>query len=454
MAIIGTDQDEENPNAPAAAGTPGTGGSANAAPPPSTGGAGGGFIGGGTGQGSTTAVKSPTAPTSSGNYTNLTNYLSANQGSGAAMGKTAENVVGQTGQQANQDLSSYQNSTNAAINAGTPTVNQGTLNQIKNGVTTGAATTTKNADGSTTTTGGKETYTGPTPAAVSYTGPTDPSKVSGQAATDQSSAYGDIASLVGGAPGSGTYNGGMVGQAAGGQTGVQSLLKNVYQQPSYTAGESGLDAFLTGGTPGGQASLKDIQTQWGGMGKKADDVNAGLYSNMIRGDGTAQNVNTTYKTAVQNAKNQAAAFNPASVTTTAAQTAKPAQPSGAPVAMPLATPAAATGPSSAVPSTASDLANKASGAGSPITMFTPDQLAAFAKGEANTIAGQVAKAQKAAPGLLQASGAPGTQGTSPLINEGVPQNPYQTIVNAVSNPAGAAQSAGGAVSDEAHKYGL
>lgn len=331
MAIVGTDQDEENPSAAPAAGTPGTGGSANAAPP-STGGAGGGFIGGGTGQGSTTAVKSPTAPTSSGNYTNLTSYLQANQGGGATMGKTAENVVGQTGQQAKNDLATYQGSTNAAIAAGTPGVNQNTLSQIKNGITTGPSTTTKNADGSTTTTGGRETYTGPTPAAVSYTGPTDPSKVTGQAATDQGKAYGDIQALVGGAPGSGTYTGGMVGQAAGGQTGVQSLLKSTYQQPSYTAGESGLDAFLTGGTPGGQQSLKNIQDQWGGMGKTADDANAGLYSNMIKGNGTAQNVNTTYAGAVKAAQDQAAAYNPASLTTSAPQTATTAPQTTKPVA--------------------------------------------------------------------------------------------------------------------------
>lgn len=454
MAIIGTDRDEQDPNAPpGAAGTPGTGGSANSAPPVTGGGAGGAFIGGGTGQGATTTTK---APTSSGNYTNLTDYLSANQGSGATMGKTAENVVGQAGQDADNKLVDYSNNTTRAINAGTPGVDQGVLGQINNGITTGASTTTKNADGSTTTTGGKQSYNGFTPATASYTGPTATSNVTGQAGTDQAGAYGAISKLVGGAPGSGTYNGGLVRQAGDGQTGVQSLLRNnVYQQPSYTAGESGLDAFLTGGTPGGQQSLKNIQDQWGGMGAKGDATNARLTTAMQGGIDAATGVNKTYGDAVKAATAQAQAYNPTSTTTAApGPIAPPLSPPPPPPSADTPAPAAggkngntatvATNAAKGLPAQVAKIAApavksvapaKAVNAGTPIaTGFTPDQMAAFAKAEANTLANSQPVKAATAPNVAT-SAAP----SNPVMGGGG----YQSIVNAVTNPVGAAgQNAG------------
>ena len=257
MAIIGTDQDEWTQKAPQAAPAAGT------APAP-TGGA-SGSIGGGSGQGATTAVRSSSAPTASGNYTNLVSYLGASGGNGDAMGKTAENVVGGMNQQAGQALQSYQGDANK---------------QIQAGITPGAKTTAQNADGTVTTTTGATTYNGPRTTAG----------FTGQAATD----YGNYTSLA-------NQVGGAAKQAGGGQTGVQSLLRGsngeggIYAQPSYTAGESGLDAFLTGATPSGQASLKSIQSMPGALDTKAFQTDKALNNNMA---GAIETANASKPTSV------------------------------------------------------------------------------------------------------------------------------------------------------------
>lgn len=78
MAVIGTQQDDNQPGA-----------TGNV-----IGGGAGGYVGGGTGQGATTTVAP--APTSSG-YTNLTSYMNANQGAGAQMGQGVVNSINKAG---------------------------------------------------------------------------------------------------------------------------------------------------------------------------------------------------------------------------------------------------------------------------------------------------------------------------------------------------------------------
>jgi len=82
MAIVGGQDDEDlnNPNLPGAGAVTSGGGS---------------YAGDGSGVGATTKAGGTAAPTSSGNYSNLSSYLQANQGAGATTGKAAGNVIDQ-----------------------------------------------------------------------------------------------------------------------------------------------------------------------------------------------------------------------------------------------------------------------------------------------------------------------------------------------------------------------
>lgn len=177
MAIIGTNQeDENNPQAGAA--------------PGNTLGGGSGFVGGGSGQGATT--KAAPAPTSSGSYTNLSAYLGANQGAGQQMGQQAEKVVDTAGQKADAAIGNY--------------------------------------------------------AKVGAPGASDANR-SYQALQDQ------------------------LGRFTGNQSDTASILRNTYTQPNYSAGESGLDAFLVN-QGGGADALNKGKVDWGGEGDKLKAANA------------------------------------------------------------------------------------------------------------------------------------------------------------------------------------
>lgn len=175
-------------------------------------GGGGAFIGSGSGQGATTSVH---APTSSGSYTNLENYIGANQGgSDVKMGQAAYGVVDTAGKEANKAISGLHTAASAAGNP--EDVTQFSEYQpAQNAV--GKVAGTKNSD-------------------------------------------------------TGKYSGGLLGSLNGGQNGVGSLLKDAYAQPSYTAGENQLDAFLTGASQGGQQRLGAAQKKWGDIGTKFDNA--------------------------------------------------------------------------------------------------------------------------------------------------------------------------------------
>lgn len=90
MAVIGTEEDPNNPNG-TLAGVNGSGG-------------GSAFAGGGGGQGAT--VKAP-APTSSGSFTNLQKYMDANQGAAANMGQGIAGTINQAGQKTDKAINDY-----------------------------------------------------------------------------------------------------------------------------------------------------------------------------------------------------------------------------------------------------------------------------------------------------------------------------------------------------------
>ncbi len=329
MAIVGTDQDDDELNKPTSSSSPNARAATAAAQGIPYGGAGGSFIGGtgtGSGQGATTGVAQPEAPQS---YANLSQYLSANQTTGGTTGQAAENVVQQAGNMAKQAQGVYNTDaskdisdattpigvnqdTLSTIKSGTANVDQGMLDKIKAGgytysptkiddygaadksVLEGQVASGKAATGA---------YTGPTDfstvgyggpsydkTVVSYGGPTTTSAFTGQTAADQADAIRQ-AGLVAG----------QVKNAQGGQAGVSALLKNAYQQPSYSSGENSLDAFLAGGTAGGQQAL----AQAPGVGQDIDNSYAGINAALTGKIGDAQKLadttNATYKGAIDTA---------------------------------------------------------------------------------------------------------------------------------------------------------
>lgn len=320
MAIIGT-QDTDDEENKAASDQPGSS-------PQTTGGAGAGaFVGGtgsGSGQGATTGTSAGGGSSSTpggGGYTNLSQYLNVNQGSGATTGQAAGNVVQQsadaaTGAQGaySQDATSdINNATSAvgvnqnnlnAINAGQQNINQDTLNQIKSGAYSYNPTGDLNSQiqagqqassaqaykGPTDFSSVK--YSGPDIGSITaqYGGPQNTSDFQGQTAADQTAAVAANQTAVGNSA-----------NAAGGQTGVSALLRQAYQQPQYTQGENNLDAFLAGGTAGGQQALSNAS----GLGQNVTNAYSGIQNALSggiqKGIDTANATNTTYKDAIDKA---------------------------------------------------------------------------------------------------------------------------------------------------------
>lgn len=326
MAFIGTDDDEnKDPNQQASSAASSADG-------------GGSLVGGtgtGSGQGATTGTAAGGASTPStpggGGYTNLSQYLSVNQGAGATTGQAAGNVVQQSADAATGAQGAYSTSANTdinnatsavgvnqsnldSINAGQQNVNQDTLNQISSGaysynpisnyagasqdalnsaVNAGKdASSAKAYSGQTDFSGVK--YGGPDydSMAVQYAGPSSVGDFGGQTAANQAAAIAANQTAVGNST-----------NAGGGQTGVSALLRQAYQQPQYSKGENNLDAFLAGGTTGGQQALSTAS----GLGQNVENAYSGIQSalgaGIQHGMDTASATNTSYKDAIAKATN-------------------------------------------------------------------------------------------------------------------------------------------------------
>lgn len=321
MAILGGQQDDD-PNNPAKQG--------GAPAPGGQGGGESGYISGGTGTGATT--KAAPAPTSSGGYTNLTSYLKANQNSGATTGKAAQNVVDESGRTADASTKAYGSAgwgeiVSGSTGLGTDSMSLGkieaggakknpgtaaTLAAIKGGIasTDPSVLAQIKAGGTGTTYTGPTSidtaYKGPTSAKaadysgpeaseyyVTYRGPSDTQHFTGDAAAAQKKAVGDNDLVYGAAK-----------NAEGGHSGVSALLRSAYQQPSYTAGENNLDAFLAGGTEGGKAELAKASGVAGKTATNYQALNDRLTGQIRTAQDKAAEVNKTYDDAVAAAKAQ------------------------------------------------------------------------------------------------------------------------------------------------------
>ena len=247
---------------------------------------GGAYIGGGSGQGATTGIKSE-SPTASGSYTNLQNYLGANQGNDAAMGQAAYGVVNQAGQAAEKSLGDYQTNATNAITAGTQNVNQDTLGGFGKGMGVDQ-NVLKDINAGKYSTGAPTVNYQIKAIDTSYNGPTDYNAVQGQ-----QQAVGDVQKT------------GELAGLAGSNAGVGQLLRTAYDRPSYSTGENQLDTFLTQGGAGGQQALGKIGSDWGHEGDKLTNAYSGIQSQIGKAQETSKATGATYDKAQADAKAQA-----------------------------------------------------------------------------------------------------------------------------------------------------
>ena len=347
MAIIGTQDDDDKKNVvaqPTTSSSPNAHAawdSASGAPYQGAGGT-GGLVGGsgtGNGQGVTTSGGATTGAASpnpgGGGFTNLSQYLAVNQGSGATTGQAGANVVQQGTDAATSAQGAYNTAATGDINAATTAagVQQGQLDKVAAGTQNVDKATMDKINASGYTYGGpanlslaglptesqddlnKEIQTGVDAGKWSYGGPTDFSKVQygGPQIADITTQYGgpqSVSDFKGDTAGKQTaalsandWATGESSKAGGGQTGVASLLRDAYQQPNYSKGENNLDAFLAGGTQGGQDALGKAA----GMGKGVTDAYSGIQNALGTaiqgGKDTAAATNKAYQDAIDKGVN-------------------------------------------------------------------------------------------------------------------------------------------------------
>jgi hypothetical protein len=250
--------DEEDPNKP-------------------KGSAAGAYIGGGEGGPST---KAETAPTKSGSYTNLMNYVNANQGADTGMGQAAYDVVGNQGALANTAMGNLSTTAQNEVNAGTPQVDQAALSKMSQGVGFNPQVISDINAGKYSAAPSFDFN--PTMPDTTYKGPGSYNDVTG--AVDTAGAVQQTQGLAG---------------LAGSEAGVGTLLKKAYNSPSYTQGENQLDTFLTQGGQGGQGKLAQIGQDWGGIGNTLQNTYSGITGMIDQGKQKAGEAGTSWNTAAR-----------------------------------------------------------------------------------------------------------------------------------------------------------
>ncbi len=257
--------------------------------------AGGGLVdggsGGGAGQG---AIKAPAAQAGGGGYTNLMQYLQANQDTGGTTGKAAENVVQNSANNASAANAAYSKAGAGQIADATKPlgVDKTVLGKINSGA---SSVDPKMLDKISNGTAGNfqyPGYSGPNASAVNvnYGGPMGLGDFTGNAAATQGNATQAAGVLKGN-----------VDNAQGGQDGLSALTRQAYNQPGYTQGENNLDAFLAGGTSGGKAALAQAPGLQTANQGSYDSINKALMGNITGAQNTANATNKAYGTAIKKA---------------------------------------------------------------------------------------------------------------------------------------------------------
>jgi len=196
---------------------------------PTPGQTGKGATGGGTA--SSSSGYDPNAPTSGGNWTNIQNYLTANNG--GAFGQQFAGNVGNDVTSAQNAITNASNNFQNQVNQGTLQNNQNVLNEVGS-----APQSMSTADQSTFENQLKGGYTGPQ-SAGNDTGFSN-------ADTTAHNAYSEA----------------QAAQTPGGQA---TLLQKFYNAPQYTTGQQSLDEAFLSMDPNAQAALSQLAGQAGSL---------------------------------------------------------------------------------------------------------------------------------------------------------------------------------------------
>lgn len=191
--------------------------------------------------------------TKSGSWTNLLDYVGANQGNDAQMGQKIGGGIADRANAAQTAGQNYQNKANQNIQSGT-------IND--NGVTDAVKTNAKDVAANQKDQFDKEWN-------AYYAGPNQASDVEGYGATGQQ------------------YKG-VQDRAQNAQTheGRKTLLNDEYNRPTYSSGEKTLDSFILGAGDQGKQALNDINQQYGNYGSNWDSVLNQVGSGIQQGKAT------------------------------------------------------------------------------------------------------------------------------------------------------------------------
>ena len=242
----------------------------------------GAYLGGGEGDTGATTEK----PTTSGSFTNISNYLDANQAGSGAMGAAIGSKVGEQGAEADTAVGNYQAAGAADVAGGTQSVDQGIMGDITKGTPIAQQNVTSAPQGA--------VYGGPLTVDATYKGKGGYSDIDGF-----SEAQGAVNKL-----------GESVGQIQQGQ--IEPWLKDIYGGSNqYSQGENLLDTFVARAGAGGQAELNKVGQQWGGKKSAFEGINKTLQGNIDAGKATSKATEATYDTAIKGGQNAVAGVNAA-----------------------------------------------------------------------------------------------------------------------------------------------
>lgn len=227
----------------------------DSSPPATSGGGGSGIVSGGNvggGAAPPTPNSNANQPSTSGSWTNLNSYLSANEDQGQEIGSQIANTINSQGQNTQNEIQNTNQGFNQSVQNGSVTENSGAVNQaIQDASDIQVGQNLSVAD--------QAAFD--QQANASYSGPTDFTQSGGysQAALDAGTAANTA-------------------QEAGTESGQDVLLQNQFNNAStngYNQGEQNLDQLLLEGSGGGNA-VTQAANQWSGLSNVLNnDVNTG-----------------------------------------------------------------------------------------------------------------------------------------------------------------------------------
>lgn len=275
-AALNPNQQQKNQNQP------------DSTPPPTSGGGGSGIVsGGGVGGAAASGASSgaPNTPSKSGSWTNLNNYLAANQDQGAAIGNQISDTVNNQGKNAQDEINNLNTGFNQAVASNTTKEDKNAVDQaIQNASNIQAGQNLSQAD--------LDAFK--KQATASYSGPTDLTKATGYSQAAQDAAKAKSAAA----------------QSAS-ESGRDVMLQNQFNNASaggYTQGENNLDQLLLEGS-GGASQINQAANQWSNLGSVLNsnvvNSNAAAAAAQAETQKTAQDALSSFNTG-RNAANTSA----------------------------------------------------------------------------------------------------------------------------------------------------